>query len=130
MLRCNFLFTKCKLFALQKNTVISPDFLVWKLYENCAFPQNFHIRKLCEITENYVKLRKTSQCWIWLQKLIMKNVRPLSDVRCQKSKYNIIKCLKLRSFPAQGSLHFSQFFAFFCEIICVPDGRLSSICKN
>ena len=47
-----------------KNTVISPNFLVWKfcgksqfphsfrpkLCGNCAFPQNFHIRKLGEIT--------------------------------------------------------------------------------
>ena len=47
-----------------KNTVISPNFLVWKfcgkaqfphsygrpkLCRNCAFPQNFHTRKLSEI---------------------------------------------------------------------------------
>ena len=43
-----------------KNTVISPNFLVWKfcgkaqfphsLCGNCALPQNFHTRKLGEIT--------------------------------------------------------------------------------
>ena len=45
-----------------KNIVISPNFLVWKFYgkiqfphsfgrfgRNCAFPQNFHTRKLGEI---------------------------------------------------------------------------------
>ena len=32
------------------NTVISPDFLVWKLCRNCAFPQNLHTRKSGEIT--------------------------------------------------------------------------------
>ena len=49
-----------------KNTVISPDFLVWKFAErhsfrivsgdspgNCAFPQNFHTSKLGEITIFY-----------------------------------------------------------------------------
>ena len=48
-----------------KNPVISPNFLVWKisgkvqfphhpkLCGNCAFPQNFHIRKLGEITVFY-----------------------------------------------------------------------------
>ena len=47
-----------------KNTVISPNFLVWKFYgkaqfphsfgrklcRNCVFPQNFHAKKLGEIT--------------------------------------------------------------------------------
>ena len=53
-----------------KNTAISPNFLVWKFCgkaqllhrfgrfarnyaRNCAFPQNFHIRKLGEITVFY-----------------------------------------------------------------------------
>ena len=27
------------------NAVISPNSLLWKLCGNCAFPQNFHIRK-------------------------------------------------------------------------------------
>ena len=31
-----------------KNPVISPNFLVWN--KNCAFPQNFHTRKLGVIT--------------------------------------------------------------------------------
>ena len=48
-----------------KNTIISPNILVWKfcgkeqfphiairpkLWGNCSFPQNFHTRKLVEIT--------------------------------------------------------------------------------
>ena len=33
-----------------KNTVYSPNFLVWNFCGNCAFPQNFHTRKLREIT--------------------------------------------------------------------------------
>ena len=42
-----------------KNTVISPNFLVWTLcgkaqfphsFGTCAFPQNLHTRKLGEIT--------------------------------------------------------------------------------
>ena len=42
-----------------KNTVTSPDFMVWKfcgkanrpkLCGKCAFPQNFHTRKSGEIT--------------------------------------------------------------------------------
>ena len=37
-------------FYTTKNTLISPNFLVWKLCGNCAFLQNFHSRKLGEIT--------------------------------------------------------------------------------
>ena len=48
-----------------KNTIISPNFLLWKfcgkaqfphsfgrfaVYENCVFPQNFHTRNIGEIT--------------------------------------------------------------------------------
>ena len=47
--------------SIGKNTVISPDFLVWKFFEkaqfphsfgrgNCAFPQNFQTRKSGETT--------------------------------------------------------------------------------
>ena len=52
-----------------QNTVISPNFMVWKFFgkaqfphsfgriarncENCAFPQNFYTRKLGEITVFY-----------------------------------------------------------------------------
>ena len=36
-----------------ENTVISPNFLRPKLYGNCAFPQNFHTRKLGKITVFY-----------------------------------------------------------------------------
>ena len=45
-----------------KNTVISPNFLVWKFggkaqfphsFGRCAFPQNFHTRKFREITVFY-----------------------------------------------------------------------------
>ena len=44
--------------ALQKNTVISPNFLAQKLCGNCAFPQNFHTRKLGEITIFLVVLQQ------------------------------------------------------------------------
>ena len=43
-----------------KNPVILPNFLVWKFCEkaqflqNCAFPQNFHTRKLGEIMGFFV----------------------------------------------------------------------------
>ena len=37
-----------------KNPVISPNFQVWKLCGNCAFPQNFHTWKLDEITGFFV----------------------------------------------------------------------------
>ena len=43
--------------TLQNNTIISPNFLVWKfcgkgqfVERNCSFPQNFHTGKLGEIT--------------------------------------------------------------------------------
>ena len=52
-----------------ENTVISSNFLVWKFYGkaqflairsklwgNCVFPQNFHTRKLGEITVLYAVL--------------------------------------------------------------------------
>ena len=69
-----------KLFSIStaKNTVISPDFLMWKfcgkaqlphsfgqfairpkLCGNCAFPQNFHTRKLSEITVFFVACHLT-----------------------------------------------------------------------
>ena len=58
---CYRSFVNLPLENTAKNTVISPDFLVWKFAErhsfrivsgdsNCAFPQNFHTRKLGEIT--------------------------------------------------------------------------------
>ena len=59
-----------------KNTVISPNYLVWKfcrkaqfqysfgqiakLCGNCAFPQNFHTRKLGEIMVFYAVCRNAS----------------------------------------------------------------------
>ena len=45
---------------IAENTVISPNFMVWKFcgkaqfpYRNYAFPQNFHTMKLGEITVFY-----------------------------------------------------------------------------
>ena len=56
-LRRKFNSTKRKLYrgmavvmCTAKNTIISPDFLVWKFCGNCAFPQNFRTRKSGEIT--------------------------------------------------------------------------------
>ena len=43
------------LFYPAKNAVISSNFLVWKFLET-AFPQNFHTRKLDEITVFYAVL--------------------------------------------------------------------------
>ena len=55
--------------AAPQNAVISPNFLVWKssfhivlcesreIMRNCAFPQNFHTRKLGEITLFYAVKR-------------------------------------------------------------------------
>ena len=40
-----FVYANASAFTV-KNTVITPDFLVWRLCRNCAFPQNFHTRKL------------------------------------------------------------------------------------
>ena len=49
--------------VIASNTVISPNDLVWKfcgkanpakLFENCVFRENFHTRKLGEITVSYV----------------------------------------------------------------------------
>ena len=56
-----------------KNTVISPNFLVYKfcgkeairpkLCGNCSFPQNLHTRKLGEITVFYVVCKfRTKPC--------------------------------------------------------------------
>ena len=36
-----------------KNTVVSPNFLVWKFCGNCAFPRNFLTRKLGKIMVFY-----------------------------------------------------------------------------
>ena len=36
-----------------KNTVISPNFLAWKLCGKAQFPQNFHTRELDKITGFY-----------------------------------------------------------------------------
>ena len=38
------------IFNTAKSTVILLNFLVWKLCRNSSFPQNFHTRKLGEIT--------------------------------------------------------------------------------
>ena len=59
----SYIGSQMNLIFTAKNTVISPNFLVWKfcgkaqfpnsfgkLCRNCAFPQNFHTRKLGEIT--------------------------------------------------------------------------------
>ena len=65
-------------FSTVKNTVISPNFLVWKycgkvqfphsfghpkLCGNCAFPQNFHTRKLGEITVFFAVLPSSIIQW-------------------------------------------------------------------
>ena len=50
----NFCYLSLFTFTTSKNTVISPNFLVWKLCGSCAFPQNFHTRKLGEITVFFV----------------------------------------------------------------------------
>ena len=52
-------------------TEISPNFLVWKLCENCAFPQNFYPMKLGEIWHY-----NTFQSWIrriFPKKVVIKN---------------------------------------------------------
>ena len=64
---CPFSLTNLHLhltYFTAKNSVISPNFKMWKfcgkaqfqysfgqISRNCAFPQNFHTRKLGEITE-------------------------------------------------------------------------------
>ena len=58
-----FIFIYLNLFTTAKNTVILSNFLVWefcgkanhpKLCGNCAFEQNFHTKKLGEITLFFV----------------------------------------------------------------------------
>ena len=47
-----YLYDLCDLWSqtcIAKNTVISPNFLVWKFYGKAQFPQNFHTRKSGEI---------------------------------------------------------------------------------
>ena len=47
-------------------------------------------------------------------KTLMKNDRPLSDVK--KNKYNIIKYLRSRNFCAQNKLLVSRIFATFAKL--------------
>ena len=54
--------------ATVKNTVISPKFLVWKLCGNCAFPQNFHTKKLGEITVIFAVGRMDRRTEGWSKK--------------------------------------------------------------
>ena len=61
-----FLQLQClhiSLLCTAKNTVISPDFLVWKLCGNCTFPQNFHTRKSGEITVFFAVIALLSIKW-------------------------------------------------------------------
>ena len=63
-----------------------------KLFGNCAFPQNFHIRKLAEITVFYAVY------YISCVKMLWRTAKkPICNIVC--------KLIKIHTFPARNATH-------------------------
>ena len=87
--------------------VIPPNFLMWKLCGNCAFSQNFHTRKLGEISVFYAMFD--------ISKCSDKKYSKFSDKFCKIHKKTSVpeSHIKSRSCMIKEAL-LQGFFCEFC----------------
>ena len=116
-----------------KNIIISPIFLVWKFCEQAQFPQNFHIRKLGEITLFYAVVPKLTKqnllercSWdylIWILYSLKTNIKQkkskqfYKSIWCKKNYRHVFKLVNAEALwkPRQTSWmeHFAKVVSHF-----------------